>query len=64
MSIEKPLQNFRSGTDLYVLDTQANTIGNIFLPFNQNQMRQFFEAVKIFVLEKSAKPEQQLVKAP
>ena len=61
MSTEKDLQNSGSGTE--APDTKANTGGNPFLPFDQNQTRQFFEAVKT-LLEKSAKREERLVKAP
>ena len=63
MSTEKAPQNSRSGTDLQAPDNGANTGGNPFLPLDQNQTRQFFEAVKI-LLEKSAKPEERPVKAP
>ena len=63
MSIEKAPQNSGSGTDSQGPDNGANTRGNPFLPFDQNQTRQFFEAVKI-LLEKSAKPEELPVKAP
>ena len=63
MTTEKAPQNSGSGTDSQAPDNGANTAGNPFLPFNQNQTRQFFEAVKI-LLEKSAKPEERLVKAP
>ena len=63
MSTEKAPQNAGSGTDLEAPDIGANTRGNPFLPLNQNQTRQFFKAVKI-LLEKSAKPEEWLVKAP
>ena len=63
MSTKKAPQNSRSSTDLQAPDIWANTAGNPFLPFDQNQMRQFFEAVKI-LLEKSAKLEERLVKAP
>ena len=59
MSTEKAPQN--SGLGAEAPDTGANTRGNPFLPFDQNQMRQFFEAVKI-LLEKSAKPEERPVK--
>ena len=51
------------GADSQAPDTEANIGGNPFLPFDQNQMRQFFKAVKI-LLEKSAKPEEGPVKAP
>ena len=61
MSTEKAPQNSGSGAE--ALDTGANTRGNPFLPFGQNQIRQFFEAVQI-LLEKSAKPEERSVKAP
>ena len=57
MSTEKAPQNSGFGTDLQALDIGANTGGNPFLPFDQNQTRQFFKAVKI-LLEKSAKPEE------
>ena len=59
MSTEKTPQNSGSGsgTDPQAPDIRANTGGNPFLPFDQNQTRQFFEAVKI-LLEKSAKPEE------
>ena len=63
MSTEKALQNSGSGTDSQAPDNGANTGGNPFLLFDQNQTRQFFEAVKV-LLEKSAKPEERLVKAP
>ena len=63
MRPEKALQNFGSGADSQAPDIGANTGGNPFLPFDQNQIRQFFEAVKI-LLEKSAKLEEWLVKAP
>ena len=65
MSTEKAPQNSRSGsgTDPQVPDVGANTGGNPFLPFDENQTRQFFEVVKV-LLEKSAKPEEQLLKAP
>ena len=62
MSTEKAPQNSRSGTDPQAPDIGANTGGNPFLPFDQNQMRQFFQAVKI-LLKKSAKPEERPVKA-
>ena len=55
MNTEKAPQN--SGSGAVALDTGANTGENPFLPFDQNQMRQFFEAVKI-LLEKSTKPEE------
>ena len=61
MSSEKAPQNSGSGAE--APDTGANTGGNPFLPFNQNQTRQFFEAVKI-LFEKSVKSEERLVKAP
>ena len=61
MSTEKAAQNSRSGAE--APDIGANTGGNPFLPFDKNQTRQFFEAVKI-LLEKSAKPEERPVKAP
>ena len=61
MSTEKAPQNSESGAE--APDIRANTGGNPFLPFDQNQTRQFFEAVKI-LLEKSAKPEEWPVKAP
>ena len=57
MTTEKAPQDSRSGTDPQAPYIGANTGGNPFLPFNQNQARQFFEAVKI-LLEKSAKPEE------
>ena len=59
MSTAKATQNSRSrsGTDPQVPDIKANTRGNPFLPFDQNQIRQFFEAVKI-LLKKSAKPQE------
>ena len=63
MSTEKALQNSGSGLDLQAPDIGANIGGNPFLPFDQNQTRQFFEAVKM-LLEKSAKPEERPVKAP
>ena len=63
MSTEKAPQNSGSGADPQGPDIGANTRGNPFLPFDQNQTRQFFKAVKI-LLEKSAKPEECLVKAP
>ena len=63
MSTKKALQNSGSSTDSQAPDNGANTGRNPFLPFDQNQTRQFFEAVKI-LLEKSAKPEEQPVKAP
>ena len=63
MSTEKAPQNSGSGTDPQALDIGANTGGNPFLPFDQNQIREFFEVVKI-LLEKSAKLEEQLVKGP
>ena len=56
-------QNSWSGTDPQVPDIGANTGGKPFLPFDQNQTREFFKAVKI-LLKKSAKPEEWLVKAP
>ena len=56
MSTEKAPQDSGSGTDPQTPNIGANTGGNPFLPFDQNQTRQFFEAVKI-LLEKSAKPE-------
>ena len=62
MSTEKGLQNSRSGLDLQAPNTRTNTKWNLFLPFNQNQIRQFFELVKILV-DKSIKLEKQLVKA-
>ena len=55
MSTKKAPQN--SGSGVEAPDTGANTGGNPFLPFDQNQTRQFFEVVKI-LLEKSAKPEE------
>ena len=63
MSTKKAPQNSGSGTDLQALNIGANTAGNPFLPFDQNQTRQFFEAVKI-LLEKLVKPEERPVKAP
>ena len=57
MSTEKAPQNSGSGTDLQAPDIGANTGGNPFLPFDQNQTRQFFEAVQI-LLKKSAKSEE------
>ena len=63
MSTKKAPQNSGSGTDLQAPDIVANTGGNPFLPFNQNQTRQFFEAVKI-LLKTLAKPEERPVKAP
>ena len=65
MSTEKAPQDFGSGsgTDPQAPNIGANSGGNPFLPFDQNQTRQLFEAVKI-LLEKSAKPEERLVKAP
>ena len=63
ISTEKDPQNFASGKDSQAPDTGANTGGNPFLPFNQNQTRQFFEAVNI-LLEKLAKLEEWPVKAP
>ena len=65
MSTEKALQNSGSGsgTDPQSPDIGANTRGNPFLPFDQNQTRQFFKAVKI-LLEKLVKPEERPVKAP
>ena len=57
MSTEKALQNSGSGADLQAPDIGANTGGNPFLPFNQNQTKQVFKAVKI-LLEKLAKPEE------
>ena len=65
MSTKKALQNFGSGSgpDQQGPDVGANTGGNPFLPFDQNQTRQFFEVVKI-LLERSAKPEERPVKAP
>ena len=62
MGTEEAPQNSGSGTDSQALDIGANTGGNPFLPFDQNQTRQFFEAVKI-LLEKSANPEERPVKA-
>ena len=62
MSTEKAPQNSGSGTDSQAPDNGANTGATPFLPFDQNQMRQFFKAVKI-LLEKSAKPEERPVKA-
>ena len=47
MSNEKAPQNSGSGTDSQALDNGANTGGNPFLPFDHNQMRQFFEAVNL-----------------
>ena len=63
MSTEKASQSSGSGTDSQAPDNGANTKGNPFLPFDQNQTRQFFEAVKI-LLEKSANPEERPVKGP
>ena len=63
MSTEKAPQNSGSGSDPQVPDTGANTGGNPFLPFDQDQTRQFFKVVRI-LFEKSAKPEEQPVKAP
>ena len=63
MSTKKAPQNSGSGTDSQAPDLGANTGGNPFLPFDQNQTRQFFKAVKI-LLEKSANLEERLVKAP
>ena len=63
MSTEKAPQNSGSGTDSQAPDNGANTGGNPFLLFDQNQTRQLFEALKV-LLEKSAKPEERLVKAP
>ena len=63
MSTEKAPQNSGSGADSQAPDTGANTGGNLFLLFDQNQTRQFLEAVKI-LLEKSAKPKERPVKAP
>ena len=65
MSTKKVPQNSGSGsgTDLQAPDIEANTGGNPFLPFDQNQTRQFFKAVKI-LLKISAKPEERPVKAP
>ena len=63
MSTDKAPQNSGSGTDPQVPDIGANTRGNPFLDFDQNQRRQFFEAGKI-LLEKSAKSEERPVKAP
>ena len=57
MSTEKAPQNSGSSSDPQAPDIGANIGGNPFLPFDQNQTRQFFEAVKI-LLEKSAKPEE------
>ena len=57
MSTKKAPQDSGLGADLQAPDIGANTRGNPCLPFNQNQTRQFFEAVKIS-LEKSAKPEE------
>ena len=45
MSTEKAPQDSGSGTDLQAPNIGANTGGNPFLPFDQNQTRQFFEAV-------------------
>ena len=63
MSTETAPQNSGSGSNPQAPDIGANTRGNPFLPFDQNQTRQFFEAVKI-LLEKSAKLEERPVKAP
>ena len=63
MNTEKAPQNSTSSADSQAPGIGANTGGNPFLPFDQNQTRQFFEAVKI-LLEKSAKPEERPVKAP
>ena len=63
MSTEKAPQNSRLGADSQAPDVGANTRGNPFLPFDHNQMRQLLKAVKT-LLEKSAKPEEQAVKAP
>ena len=63
MSTEKAPQNFGSGTDPQALDIGANTGGNPFLPFDQNQTRQFFEAVQI-LLKNSAKLEEWPLKTP
>ena len=57
MSTEKAPQNSGSGTDSQASDNGANTRGNPFLPLDQNQTRQFFEAVQI-LLKKSAKSEE------
>ena len=59
MSTKKAPQNSgsESGTDPQAPDIEANTGGNPFLPFSQNETRQFFKAVKI-LLKKSAKPEE------
>ena len=57
MSTEKAPQNSGSRTDPQAPDIGANTGENPFLPFNQNQTRQFFKEVKI-LLEKSAKLEE------
>ena len=63
MSTEKAPQDSGSGTDPQAPNIGANTGGNPFLPFDQNQTRQFFEVVKI-LFKKSAKPEEQTVNVP
>ena len=65
MSTEKAPQNSGSGSgiDPQAPDIGANTRGNLFLPFYQNQTRQFLKAVKV-LLDKSAKLEERPVKAP
>ena len=51
MSTEKAPQDSGSGsgTDSQAPDIRANTRGNQFLLFDQNQIRQFFEAVKVLL---------------
>ena len=71
MSTRKAPQTSRSSIDSYSPEVRAKPQseanlqlrGNPLLPFDQNQTRQFFEAVKI-LLEKLANPEKGPVKVP
>ena len=60
MSTEEIPQSSRDGANP---QSPRRTGANPILPFDENQTRLFFEAVKV-LLEKSAKPEERPVKAP